>query len=125
MIVDSSALISLFRKESDAEHLLDRILNAEHVRISAATLVEASMVAAGEGGAEDFARMIDNLDIEITPFDANQAGYAIDGFLRFGKGRHPARLNLGDLFSYALARATREPLLFKGGDFARTDVTAA
>jgi ribonuclease VapC len=125
MIVDSSALISLFRKESDAETPLDRILNAERVRVSAATLVEATMVAADEGGADDFAQLIRDLGIEIMPFDANPAAHAIEGFMRFGKGRHPARLNLGDLFSYALARATNESLLFKGGDFARTDVTAA
>lgn len=125
MIVDTSALIAVLRNEDDAERLLDRILDAAEVRVSAGTLVEASMVAARERGSRDFAQMMSQLNIEVVPFDAAQAAHAIEGFLHFGKGRHPARLNLGDLFAYALARALNEPLLFKGGNFARTDIAAA
>jgi len=64
-------------------------------------------------------------DIEAAPFGAGQVEIAVDAFRRFGKGRHPAGLNFGDCFSYALAKATGEPLLFKGDDFIHTDVTAA
>ncbi len=96
--------------------------------ISAATLLEATMVAEGRGGAE-LGRELDGLlrrvGARVIALDERQAERAREGWRRYGKGRHPARLNLGDCFSYALARERGEPLLFKGEDFAQTDVKRA
>ena len=96
--------------------------------MSAATWVELSLVAVGQLRSEALAEideLMRRLDLELVPFDAIQAAIARDAFQRFGKGRHPARLNLGDCFAYALARHVDEPLLFKGDDFARSDIRSA
>jgi ribonuclease VapC len=125
MIVDTSALIAMLREEPEAEAFRDKLLAAANVRVSAGTLVEARIVAARTDNDGDLRRLLDTAAAEIVPFDARQAELAFDGFVRFGRGRHPAGLNLGDLFAYALAKAVDEPLLFKGGDFAQTDVENA
>jgi len=101
---------------------------ASTIGIAAPGLVEAYMVCegrAGENGARQLDALLERLGPEIVPFTAELAGIAQEGWRRFGKGRHPASLNLGDCFAYALAKARNEPLLFKGDDFSRTDVKAA
>lgn len=125
MIVDTSALVAILRAEPEADRLIDRLLAVSEVRISAGTLLEARIIAEREGGTEELEELIAVAAIEVVPADARQIDLAFDGFCRFGKGRHPAGLNFGDLFAYGLARATGEPLMFKGGDFAQTDVQAA
>jgi ribonuclease VapC len=122
MIVDTSALIAMLREEPGAEDFRNRLLTAAHVQLSAGTLVEARIVAARTDNDGDLRRLLATAAAEVVPFDARQAEFAFDGFLRFGKGRHPAGLNLGDLFAYALARSAGEPLLFKGAGFSLTDV---
>lgn len=129
MIVDSSALIALLMREPEAEAVADALDRAEHVAISAATLVEASVVADGTRDPVRSARfdaIIDALSMEVVPLTAEQAAIARQAYREYGRGStHPARLNLGDCFSYALAKLRREPLLYVGEDFARTDVHAA
>jgi ribonuclease VapC len=127
--IDTSALIAIFRLEPEADAFLKSIVQAEARVMSALSVLEVSMVMSG--GAADSA-VFEPLDeflaeagIEIVPFDAEQARLAREAFLRFGKGRHKAGLNLGDCASYALAMARSAALLFKGDDFSRTDVTAA
>lgn len=126
MIVDSSAVVAIVLGEPDAESLLARLTRAETpVRVSAANLVEASIVVEarqGSDAARDLQLLLTGLGAEVVPVTEEQAGLAVAAWRRFGKGRHPAALNLGDCFAYALARATGEPLLFKGDDFAQTDV---
>jgi ribonuclease VapC len=124
MIVDTSALIAILRREPDSDALAERLLGADEVRMSSGTLLEARIVAKRDGGDAELAELLDLAGIEIVPPDARQIDLAFEGFRRFGRGRHPAGLNFGDLFAYALARALDEPLLFKGEDFGKTDVTS-
>lgn len=125
MIVDTSALIAILTREPEAALFNAKIAEAVSPRISAGTLVEARLVAARYGTGDELEQLLLAAAIEVAPVDSAQADIAFQGFLRFGKGRHAAGLNFGDLFAYALARTTGEPLLFKGDDFARTDVVAA
>ena len=125
MIVDTSALIAVLRHEPEWEKVRERMLHAAAPRLSAGTLIEARMLAERYGVRPDLESLLAEFRIATVPVDQAQADAAHDGFLRFGKGRHPAALNLGDLFAYGLARVTGEPLLFKGNDFARTDLRAA
>ncbi len=128
MILDTSAIAAVLFAEEEEDRFLDAMVGAPKLRISAATLVEATMVIEGRGGPE-MADVIDALLLrvgaEVCPVTAETARIARDGWRRFGKGRHRARLNLGDCFAYALAQERGEPLLFKGDDFAQTDVKAA
>lgn len=127
MIVDSSAILCILLNEPDAERFAQSIA-AEPCRISAATFVETSSAIEHQGGPaatvrwDAFAR---RASLIIEPVTAEQAHGARQAWFDFGKGRHPAALNFGDCFSYALAKATGEPLLFKGDDFRRTDIAAA
>lgn len=129
MIVDTSALIAILAKEEDAPRFISALGDAAGgIAISAATVVEATIVAEGRGGpalGRQLDRLLQRIRAEIVPVAADQVEIARDGWRRFGKGRHPARLNLGDCFAYALARQRGEPLLFKGDDFAQTDVKKA
>ncbi len=125
MIVDTSALIAILRREPDAEALVERMLTEANVRVSAGTLLEARIVAERDGGGKELDGILEAAAIEIVPVDAHQVDLAFDGFRRFGKGRHKASLNFGDLFAYGLARALDEPVLFKGDDFNYTDVPSA
>ncbi len=125
MIVDSSALMAILAEEPGAAALARRLLAEPSRRMSAGTLVETLIVAEAGGVVDDLTALLEEVGIEIIPVDAAQAALALDGFRRFGKGRHPAGLNYGDLFAYALARAEDEPLLFVGNDFARTDLRVA
>ena len=125
MIVDTSALIAVLRREPEADRFIDLLLAASEARISAGTLLELRIVAERDGGSEELAALLATLGVEVVPVDARQVDLALEGFRRFGKGRHPAGLNFGDLFAYALAQVLGEPLLFKGDDFAQTDIEAA
>jgi ribonuclease VapC len=125
MVIDSSALIAILLGEPDRERF-KRAISAADVRlVSAVTKLEANLVAVsrlGPRGAEELDDVLRNVGATITPFDDHQADIARDAFIRYGKGRHRASLNFGDCASYALAIAEAEPLLFKGTDFAATDV---
>lgn len=129
MIVDSSALLAILLDEADREELTVTLLAGGGRRMSAATYLETAMVC---DRARDpiLGRQLDALleaaRIQIEPVTARQAFIAREAFRDFGKGMgHPARLNFGDCFSYALAKDLDEPLLFKGGDFTHTDVRRA
>ncbi len=126
--VDSSALMVILLQEAEAERFAACLGAASGPIMSAVSLLEASMVATGrlgEGGVLKLQQLIETFSIRIMPFDADQAAHAINAFRRFGKGRHPAALNMGDCASYALAASHALPLLYKGDDFASTDMPAA
>lgn len=127
MIVDSSALLSILQQEPDAERFGRALALNPDPQISAANWLEASMllfVRQKEQGVHDLDVLIAHYGIEIVDVTVEQARAARRAFMKYGKGVHPARLNFGDCFAYALAKDTGAPLLFKGGDFAQTDVTA-
>jgi ribonuclease VapC len=127
--VDSSALIAILRVEPEEQYFIRLIADANGACLSAVSLQECAMVLAGRHGeAADWQEpdaLIVRMAMEVVPHDAALARLAREAFLRFGKGRHPAALNFGDCASYALAKARGIPLLFKGNDFARTDILAA
>ena len=128
MIVDTSAIIAILFNEDDAEIYAKAITRAESCRISAATFVEAAIVVETQtksNGGRQLDAFIRRAGIAVEPVTEEQAHIARQAFIDFGSGRHPAGLNYGDCFSYALSKATREPLLFKGKDFTKTDLTAA
>ena len=125
MIIDTSALIAILRQEEEGARFTDVLLQSADNRISAGTLLEAQLIAAGYNGLDELVALLEEIDVEIVPFDARQAELAFEAFQRFGKGRHPAGLNFGDCFAYALARTLDEPLLFKGNDFSQTDIEPA
>lgn len=128
MILDSSAVIAIIFGEAGYEELSRVIASGERARISDASLLESSIVAeslAGDRGIRILDTFLHRSSIVIEPFTAEQALLAREGYSDYGKGRHPAGLNFGDCFSYALAKATGEPLLFKGDDFRKTDVMPA
>lgn len=128
MVIDPSAVLAILQDEPERRAFNELIEAASERRLSAASLVELSIVVEVRLGAEgirDLDLFLATAGIEPIAFDAVQARLAREAFRRFGKGRHPAGLNLGDCFSYALARMLDEPLLFKGDDFPLTDVTAA
>lgn len=129
MVVDTSALMAIVLGESDAGAYATALIGRlGDVRMSAASLVEANIVAEGRQGPaarDDLDRLVSRADIDVVAFDREQAALAAAAWRRFGKGRHPAALNLGDCFSYALAKQLGAPLLFKGDDFTQTDITSA
>jgi len=128
MILDTSALLAVLLNEPEASRFASAMENAGVVRLSAASYVEAAIYV-DRNGDEVRRAMLDTFlmefSIRIEPVTAEQALLARQAFVLFGKGRHKAALNFGDCFSYALARAFREPLLFKGADFGYTDLDAA
>ena len=129
MIVDTSALIAILRDEQDAMAYARAIANAAIRRISAATYVEtAAVIDASRDpiASRRFDDLLREARFTIEPVTEAQARIAREAYSDFGRGSgHPARLNFGDCFSYALSKASNEPLLFKGDDFTRTDVTPA
>lgn len=128
MILDTSALCAIFFEEPESDVYIQMIYDADHCRMSAANFVELAMVIEGQMGPEA-SRQCDmffrRAEITIEPVTVEHAHLARQGFLDFGRGRHPAGLNFGDCFAYALAKATDEPLLYKGMDFSKTDVRSA
>lgn len=129
MIVDTSALTALLQNEVDAAAIDVATEAATWRGISAATLFEAAIVADGTSDPVRSARfdaLVAGLDIEVVPLTAAHAAIARQAYRDYGKGSgHPARLNFGDCFSYALAKERGEPLLYVGDDFARTDIASA
>jgi ribonuclease VapC len=125
MVIDTSALLAILQDEPERRAYNEAIEAAERRSMSTATFVETSIVIEARHGAEglrDLDALVAAAEIELVPVDAEQAQIARVAFSRFGRGRHPAGLNYGDCFAYALAKALAEPLLYKGGDFAQTDV---
>jgi ribonuclease VapC len=129
VILDSSAIIAIVRRESEREIYLDALLDAEKVAISSSTLLEVRIVAQRsgiEGLEEQVVSLILDHSVEIIPFSDAQQTLAAEAHRTFGKGSgHPAKLNFGDCFAYALAKESGDPLLFKGNDFAQSDVMSA
>jgi ribonuclease VapC len=125
MVIDTSCLIAIFLHEPERQAFLDLILTASARRISVASVLESGMVIEarrGEMGSRELDLFLSRLQFEIVPVDAEQVEVARMGWRKFGKGNHPASLNFGDCFAYALAKISGEPLLAKGGDFRRTDI---
>ncbi|MBS7701577.1 MULTISPECIES: type II toxin-antitoxin system VapC family toxin [unclassified Chelatococcus] len=128
MIIDTSAMVAILYREGEAEAFAQIIHDAEVSRISVANYVELSMVIEnqlGPDGMRQAEAFIRRAGITIEPVTLEHGELARQAFLDFGKGRHKAGLNYGDCFSYALAKATGEPLLFKGNDFSQTDIATA
>ena len=129
MIVDSSALIAILHNEPEAKAFAEAVEESSICRISAATFVEAAAVVDGSRNpvlSRRFDDLIRDAEMKIEPVTEAQARIAREAYRDYGKGSgHPAKLNFGDCFAYALARETGEPLLFKGDDFTHTDVTGA
>ncbi len=128
MILDTSVVSAIFFGEPEGDQYIQMIQNADRCRISSANFVELSLVIESQLGPEA-GRQLDmffrRAEIVIEMVTVEQAHLARQAFLDFGKGRHPAQLNFGDCFAYALAKATGEPLLFKGMDFSKTDIRKA
>ena len=126
MIIDTSAIVAILEDEPEGLVLLRLAAGAAHRRMSAATYVELSAVIDGRRDPVLAATMdatLRNMRVEIVPFTPTQARLAREAYRTFGRGSgHPARLNMGDCFAYALAKDLGEPLLFKGRDFALTDI---
>jgi ribonuclease VapC len=128
MIIDTSALVSILDQEPEAERLAHAVAAASERMLSAANLVETGIVMQvrrGDEAVRDLDLLLAKLKIEIIAVSAKQANLARKAFQRFGRGRHPARLNFGDCFAYALAKDSGAPLLFKGEDFPQTDIAVA
>ena len=125
MVLDTSALLALLLDEPEAEDFRTALELDEGRLVSAATLLEAAIVIEsrkGDAAGRELDRLIDKASVSVIAVDADQIDEARRAWRRFGRGRHEAGLNYGDLFAYALSRMTGEPLLFKGDDFRRTDV---
>lgn len=128
MVIDTSAVVAVLLREPDYPRYREALVAAVRPAISAATWCEAAMVLAsrlGRRGPHELDALLGAIEAVVVPVDDALARTAHLAWQRFGKGRHPAGLNFGDCFSYALAKQRDEPLLFKGDDFSRTDVAAA
>jgi ribonuclease VapC len=128
MVIDASAIVAIAFNEPEAEAFEQRIADDLVRLISAATVLEAAIVIEaklGEAGGAEFDHWLYKAGVEIVPVDAEQADLARRAWRRYGKKRSRGGLNFGDCFSYALAALRREPLLFKGDDFSKTDIEAA
>ena len=128
MVIDSSALLAILFGEAEQEAFVDAIAAAGVRLVSALTSLEASIVVTarkGPAGVRELDLLFHNGALEVVPFTEDHFRIARSAYQRYGKGRHPAALNLGDCCSYALARFSGHPLLFKGEDFAKTDIRPA
>lgn len=128
MILDSSAILSVLFKEEGHRRVVGTLDTARILAIGAPTLFETGMVAVGAfdlHGRALVAQFLERWDVLVTPFEARHWQVAADAFARYGKGRHPARLNYGDCMTYATARLAEMPLLYVGDDFGQTDITPA
>ena len=125
MVLDTSALLALLLDEPEAEDFRAAVEEDTIRLVSAATLLETALVIEarkGERGGQELDTLIQKAEVLVVPVDAEHVFEARRAYRRFGKGRHATGLNFGDVFAYALARTAGEPLLFKGDDFAKTDV---
>jgi ribonuclease VapC len=128
IVVDSSALVAVCFNEADRDIFTDAILGSDDAKMSVPNLVEACMVVEarnGEAGGRELDRIVASFGLSVIAFDADQVEAARQAFRRYGKGRHRAALNFGDCCAYALAKTLDLPLLFKGNDFALTDIKRA
>lgn len=127
IVLDSSALVAILTGEVDAPDILGRIAAASERCLSATNLLETRVVLElGRGvPAAHLAELIARWQIDIVPFDEALSDLAFEAYGRVGKGRHPAKLNMGDCAAYALAKARGWPLLYKGEDFSQTDIERA
>jgi ribonuclease VapC len=128
MVIDTSAILAVLFKESERDAFAEAMAAAARRLVSAVSYVEAAVVVLarkGSAGVHDLELLVHRAGFDLVGFDRAQAALAREGYERFGKGRHRAGLNLGDCCAYALSRYSGEPLLFKGEDFAKTDVIAA
>ena len=128
MIIDSSALLAVLLREADAERYETAIATAASCRMSVANVLEVSIVLEGRGDStsgHELDLFLERAEIEIVAVTVQHLDRARQAWRRFGKGNHPAALNFGDCFAYALADQAGEPLLFKGNDFALTDIRPA
>lgn len=126
MVIDTSVVLAILNDEPERRAFNEAIEAADSRSLSAASFVEVSIVVEARFGAEGVRyldRFLERANVSIVPVDLEQGRLARQAWSRFGKGRHEAGLNFGDCFSYALAQVLGEPLLFKGEDFSRTDVT--
>jgi ribonuclease VapC len=125
MVIDTSAVVAILQNEPERRKFNEAIEEAETRSMSTASFLETSMILEsryGADGVRDLDLFIAKAKVSLVPVDEDQAHLARRGFQKYGKGRHPAGLNYGDCFPYALARSLDEPLLFKGTDFSQTDV---
>lgn len=125
MVLDTSAILAILQNEPERRKFNEAIETAETRSLSTASFVECSMILEsryGADGVRDLDLFIAKAQVSLVSVDEEQADLARRAFRKYGKGRHPAGLNFGDCFSYALARALDEPLLFKGNDFTQTDI---
>jgi len=128
MTLDSSALVAILFSEPGYLELVDRILEADHVRIGAPTLVETALVLRGRRGTgttDEVEGLVRELGIAVAAFGEAEWHAAVEAFERFGRGRHPAALNFGDCLAYAAAAVASDTLLFVGSDFSKTDIAPA
>lgn len=128
MVVDSSALVAIFTAEPGWEALADVLVEHPGALISVVTVVETASVLCGrrfQAARGDVDLLVNQLGIFVQPVSLDQLDHALHALLTYGKGRHAAGLNLGDCFAYALAKSRGDALLFKGDDFARTDIVPA
>ena len=127
MVLDTSAIMSILRQEDDAAQIAACVARASSVCISAVTRLEAFTVAMAQGeiGSQKLAELLGQLSPQVIAFDEVQSSLAVTAVKAFGKGHHPARLNFGDCCAYALAKSLNLPLLYKGNDFAQTDIVSA
>ena len=128
MVVDSSAVLAILFDEPERDSFSDALADAGVRLMSTVNALETAVVVSsrkGPYGAREFDLLLHRAEVEVVPFTHDHLRLARDAYERYGKGRHPAGLNLGDCCAYALSRHAGEPLLFKGNDFPRTDVTPA
>ena len=128
MILDTSAIIAIIFQENGFNILLQKIVDAQVVGVSAATLVEAGIVISAKLNQPStgiLARFVQEVNAQIIPFSGDHYAVALDAFMKFGKGRHRAALNFGDCLTYATAKLANHPLLFVGEDFSKTDLAIA
>ena len=129
VVLDASVLVAIFKSEADSRQITERITSYDRRVLSAATWLEAAIVCEGasaKGGGAELDQIISDLTVEVISVSPEQAVLAFEAFKRFGRGRRSkASLNFGDCFVYALAKELGAPLLFKGGDFAHTDLQPA
>jgi ribonuclease VapC len=124
-VIDTSAVLAILQNEPERRKFNEALETADARSMSTASFVEISIILEsryGADGVRDFELFISKAQINLVPVDTEQAQLARRAFREYGKGRHPAGLNFGDCFSYALAKSLDEPLLYKGEDFTQTDI---
>ena len=128
MVLDSSALVAIHLEEPGYQQLIARMRQAGGVAVGVPTLLETAIVLTSRLRRDvrpDLHAFLRHMDVQVVPFSEEHLDAAMEAFLRFGKGRHPAALNFGDCMSYAVASLSQQPLLYTGSDFAKTDLPPA